>query len=56
MGGFGKIVALTEEETGIEELKGENGKRETAVYDLSGRRVQKGQKGVFIQNGKVMVR
>ena len=53
---FGKIVALTEDETGIDELKGENGKVKIALYDLSGRRVQKGQKGVFIQNGKVMVR
>ncbi len=53
---FGKIVALTPEESGIDELKGENGKVKTALYDLSGRRVQKGQKGVFIQNGKVMVR
>ena len=53
---FGKIVALTEDETGIDELKGENGKVKTALYDLSGRRVQKGQKGAFIQNGKVMVR
>ena len=54
--GFGKIVALTPEETGIDELKSENGKVKTALYDLSGRRVQKAQKGVFIQNGKVMVR
>ena len=54
--GFGKIVALTPEETGIDELKGENVKVKTALYDLSGRRVQKWQKGVFIQNGKVMVR
>ena len=53
---FGKIVAITPEETGIDELKGENGKVKTALYDLSGRRVQKGQKGVFIQNGKVIVR
>ena len=53
---FSKIVALGEEETGIDELKGENGKVKTAVYDLSGRRVQKAQKGIFIQNGKVMVR
>ena len=53
---FGNIVALTEDETGIDELKGENGKVKTALYDLSGRRVQKGQKGAFIQNGKVMVR
>ena len=35
-------------ETGIDELKGENGNRKTAVYDLSGRRVQKAQKGIFI--------
>ncbi|MBO5660166.1 MAG: hypothetical protein J6R98_03905, partial [Bacteroidaceae bacterium] len=53
---FGKIVALTLEETSIDELKSEDGKVKTALYDLSGRRVQKGQKGVFIQNGKVMVR
>ena len=53
---FGKIVALGEEETGIDEVKGENGKVKTAVYDLSGRRVQKAQKGIFIQNGKVMVK
>ena len=53
---FGKIVALTEDETGINELKGEKGTENSALYDLSGRRVQKGQKGVFIQNGKVMVR
>ena len=53
---FGKIVGLSGDETGIDELKGENGKVKTVLYDLSGRRVQKGQKGVFIQNGKVMVR
>ena len=53
---FGKIVALAEDETGIDELKGEKGTENSALYDLSGRRVQKGQKGVFIQNGKVMVR
>ena len=53
---FGKIVAITEYATGIDELKGENGKVKTALYDLSGRRVQKAQKGIFIQNGKVMVK
>ena len=52
---FGKIVALTPEETGIDELKGENGKLNSAVYDLSGRRVQNAQKGVYIQNGKVVM-
>ena len=54
--GFGNIVALTEEETGFDELKGENANLKTAVYDLSGRRVQKAEKGIFIQNGKVMVK
>ena len=53
---FGKIVGLSGEETGIDELKGENGTKNSVLYDLSGRRVQKGQKGVFIQNGKMMVR
>jgi hypothetical protein len=43
-------------ETGIEEI--ENGSMETvktAVYDLSGRRVQKAERGLFIVNGKKMV-
>ena len=54
---FGKIVALTDEETGIDVLKQENGTRKSEIYDLSGRRVQKAQRGIFIQNGKkVMVR
>ena len=42
-------------ETGIDELKGENGKVKTDIYDLSGRRVQKAQKGIFIQNGKKVI-
>ena len=53
---FGNIVVLTEEETGIDEVKSENSNVKTAVYDLSGRRVQKAQKGIFIQNGKLMVK
>ena len=53
--GFGKIVALTDEETGIDELKGENGKVKTEIFDLSGRRGQKGQKGIFVRDGKVVV-
>ncbi|MBQ3130837.1 MAG: leucine-rich repeat domain-containing protein [Bacteroidaceae bacterium] len=52
---FGMIVALTPEETGIDELKGEDGKLKSAVYDLSGRRGQKGQKGIYIQNGKKVI-
>ena len=43
-----------DEETGVDELKGENGTENSAVYDLSGRRVQKAQKGIYIQNGRVI--
>ena len=53
---FDKIVALTPEETGIDELKGENGKVKTEIFDLSDRRVQKAQKGIFIRDGKVVVK
>ena len=41
--------------TGINELKGENGTENSALYDLSGRRVQKAQKGIYIQNGRVII-
>ena len=51
-----KFVFDFGDETGIDELKGENGREKSAVYDLSGRRVQKAQKGIFIQNGKVMIK
>ena len=55
--GFGKIVALTDEETGIEELKAGNGTKASVLFDLNGRRVQKAQKGLYIQNGrKVLVK
>ena len=52
-----KFVFDFGDETGIAET--ENGKvkaENSAVFDLSGRRVQKAQKGIFIQNGKVMVK
>ncbi len=42
-------TGITETENG--KVKSEN----SAVYDLSGRRVQKAQKGVFIQKGKVII-
>ena len=44
------------DETGIDEVKTENGELKTAIFDLSGRRVQKAQKGIYIQNGKVVVK
>ncbi len=44
-------------ETGITETENENVKTEnTVVYDLAGRRVQGAQKGIFIVNGKKVVR
>ena len=42
-------------ETGIDELKGENGNVKSEIFDLSGRRVHKAQKGIFIQNGKKVI-
>ena len=42
---------------GIDEVKGENGKRKTETYDLSGRRVENmSQKGVYIVDGKKIVK
>lgn len=43
-------------ETAIEGIEGENGNVKTEIYDLAGRRVQNAQKGVFIVNGKVVVK
>ena len=43
-----------ETETGIIETEGENAKAE--IYDMSGRRVQKVQKGLYIVNGKKVVK
>ena len=43
-------------ETAIDELNGENGNVKTVIYDLSGRRVQKVQKGIFIVNGKKVIK
>ena len=43
-------------ETAIDELKGENVNVKTVIYDLAGRRVQGAQKGIFIVNGKKVVK
>lgn len=43
-------------ETSIDELKGENGNVKAEVYDLAGRRVLNAKKGVFVVNGKVIVK
>ena len=47
---------VKEDETSISEVKTENGNVKTEIYDLAGRRVQNAQKGVFIVNGKVVVK
>lgn len=43
-------------ETAIENVEAENAEQNTEVYDLAGRRVQGAQKGIFIVNGKKVVR
>ena len=57
--GFGKIVALTEQETGIEELEAENANNNDApVYNLNGVRMQNADnlpKGIYIKGGKKFV-
>ena len=53
-----RISVLGEDdmETGIEDVKTENGEHKTVILDLSGRRVQNPEKGgVYIVNGKKVV-
>ena len=42
--------------TAIETLPGQNMDAESVAYDLSGRRVQRVQKGLYIMNGKKVIR
>jgi hypothetical protein len=52
-----KFVFDFGDETGIAETENGNVKAEnSAIFDLSGRRVQKAQKGIFIRDGKVVVK
>lgn len=43
-------------ETSIESIEGENGNVKAEVYDLAGRRVQNAQKGLYIVNGKKVIK
>lgn len=43
-------------ETAIESVEGENENAKAVVYDLAGRRVQGAQKGIFIVNGKKVIK
>ena len=45
------VIRLEANNTGIEELKTENGKAKT-IYDLQGRKVENPTKGMYIINGK----
>ena len=48
------IKGFTLQGTGIESLNGDE--QETVIYDLGGRRVQKAQKGIYIINGKKVLK
>ena len=50
---FGSIVALTDKEMNIEQLKNDNS--QLTIYDLSGRRVEKAEKGIYIVDGRKVV-
>ena len=43
-------------ETGIGEVKTENGELKAEIYDLSGRKVENAKKGIFIVNGKKVIK
>ena len=45
------ILTYTNGETGVIEVKTENGKVKT-IYDLQGRKIEKPTKGIYIINGK----
>ena len=42
--------------TGIEDINGAETEENTIIYDLSGRRVQNAQKGIYIINGKKVIK
>ena len=43
-------------ETAIENIEGAENAANTVIYDLSGRRVQKAQKGLYIVNGVKVIK
>ena len=50
------IVIRFDSETGIKELRSESGNANGATYDLSGRQVENPAKGVYIMNGKKLIK
>lgn len=51
-----RFVINNSDATAIDELKAENGNVKAEVYDLSGRRVEKAVKGIYVVNGKKVVK
>jgi hypothetical protein len=55
MGGFGApIEVVTSTTTGVEQIR--NGESTDAIYNLQGVRVNKADKGIYIINGKKVVK
>ena len=52
---FPNIVALTDEEMGVEDVMMKMDGKDSAIYDLNGRKVVQPTKGIYIQNGKKYV-
>lgn len=55
----GEVKAFTfvfEDATGIESIQNSKSEIQNAIFDLSGRRVSKAQKGIYIVNGKKVVK
>lgn len=55
-GAEARIAFLDDETTGITEMKQQSNSEEQVIYDLNGRRVQNMQKGIYIVNGKKIVK
>lgn len=51
-----RFVINNSDATAIDELEAENGNVKAEVYDLSGRRVEKAVKGIYVVNGKKVIK
>lgn len=49
-------VVFDDDETGVDSMRVNASTTQQAIYDLSGRRVQKAQKGIYIINGKKVMK
>lgn len=52
---FGNIVALTDEEMGVENVMMKTIGNESIIYDMNGRKVERPTRGMYIINGKKVV-